>query len=67
MKRIPIALGSSMIAFPCSQRTTEDAVTELKMGMLETKCLIIRSKLCIIIVMRSKTGIATEDLTYGEL
>ena len=56
-----------MIAFPCSQRTTEDAVTELKMGMLETKCLIIRSKLCIIIVMRSKTGIATEDLTYGEL
>lgn len=33
-----------------------EAVTELEIRMIEARCLIIRSKLCTITVMRNKTG-----------
>lgn len=44
-----------------------DAVTELDVRMINARFLIIRSKLCPSIVMRSKTGVATQGLTCRKL
>lgn len=50
-----MSLGNSTMAFPCWQRMIGgDDAAELEMGMIEVKCLIIRSKLCTIVVLRSK-------------
>ena len=68
VREICMLLGCLTMAFPCRQRMIGgDAVTELDMRMIDARFLIIRSKLCPRIVMRSKTGVATQGLTYREL
>lgn len=34
------------------------------MGKIEAGCIVIRNKLCIVTVMRGKTGMATQGLTF---
>lgn len=60
--------GKLSDGFPCRQgRIGGDVVTELQGGKREARCFIIRDAPCTVIVMRGKTGVATQSLTCRKL